>query len=147
VPSWQVTVTDAAMTRTCTPPIREVKDPSGRERSTGGRRVAVSRTRNCARVPATSARKSPASKPRSISTSMVSSSRCSSRRAQASSPADGEPNAAPGSARVPVSHNVISWRTGLPVTPSAAFIFPSHPRFAAVSGTLTVRHPSKDTVR
>jgi hypothetical protein len=30
VPSWQVTVTSAAMTRTFTPPITLVKDPSGR---------------------------------------------------------------------------------------------------------------------
>jgi hypothetical protein len=88
-----------------------------------------------------------ASKPRSISTSIDSSSRCSSRRAQASSPSAGVPNAAPISARVPVSHKVISWMTGYPVTPSAAFIFPSQLRFRGVSGTLIVRQPSKATVR
>ena len=100
------------MIRTFTPPISEVNDPSGRWLSTGGRRFAVSRTRNCASVAATSARNSPASKPRSISTSIVSSSRCSSLRAQSSSPVAVGPNAAPISALVPVSASVISWMTG-----------------------------------
>jgi hypothetical protein len=112
VPSWQVTVTVAAMTRTLTPPMTDRNDPSGNLLSTGGRRVAVNRTRNRARVAATSARNSPASKPRSISTSIDSSSRGSSCRAQASSPAAGDPNTAPISARVPVSHKVISAITG-----------------------------------
>ena len=45
------------MIRTLTPPISEVKDPSGRWRRTGGRRFAFSRTRNWARAAATWARK------------------------------------------------------------------------------------------
>ena len=135
------------MIRTLTPPISEMNDPSGRCRRTGGRRLAFSRTRNCALVAATSRRKSPASKPRSIRTSIVSSSRCSSLRAQSSSPSAVVPNTAPISARVPVSASVISWMTGYPVSPREAFIFPSQPRFRAVSGTFSDLQPSKATVR
>jgi len=43
VPSWQVTVTRAVMTRTVTPPTTDRNDPSGKRRRTGGRRLALSR--------------------------------------------------------------------------------------------------------
>jgi hypothetical protein len=46
------------------------------------------------------------------STSIEESSRCSSRRAQVSSPPAVGPKTAPSSARVPVSTNVMSWMTG-----------------------------------
>ena len=59
----------------------------------------------------------------------------------------GGPNTAPISARVPVSHKVISSTAGYPVTPRTAFSFPSHARFRSVSGTLIDEQPSKATVR
>ena len=68
-------------------------------------------------------------------------------RAQATSPSAGVPNTAPISARVPVSHKVISWITGYPASPREAAGLPSQALFRGVSGTLTERQPSKATVR
>jgi hypothetical protein len=80
------------------------------------------------------ARKAPPSKPRSISASMVSSSRDSSPRAWPVSPSASGPKTAPISARVRVSTRAISASAGEPVSPLDAFCLPSQPRFAGVSG-------------
>ena len=128
VPSVPVTVMTASITRSGSPAIRVSQDPSGNTASTGGRRVDLARTRNCAFAPATACRNALLSNPRSASTSIPSSSRPINCWAYVVSPMAVGPNTAPSRPRVPVSTRPISITIGYPAHPIRCLIFPSQVR-------------------
>jgi hypothetical protein len=100
-----VTVTSAVMIRTFIPPITEVKEPSGRWLRTG--RPAVRGQ------PDQELRLRGGGQGQELRGVKAAVQRHQHRLIQqVQKPARGVPDTAPISARVPVSHKVISWMTG-----------------------------------